>query len=189
MAPITKQLLAASLKRLMAKTSLEHISVKELTADCGINRQTFYYHFKDIYDLLGWVYKTEALEAIKDYRSYSTWQLGFLKIFQYVEANRAFCLSTYHSLGREHLELFLNQVTFDLLEGVVNELSEAADKPISSEDRAFIAKFYTFAFVSLMLDWLKTGTKEKPERIIDKLSKLIDGDISRAIDKYALTGL
>lgn len=182
MSPNTKQLLAAVLKKMMSKSSLDQITVKDLVASCGINRQTFYYHFQDIYELLGWIYKSEALEAIKDYKTYDTWQLGFLKIFQYVEDNRAFCLSTYHSLGREHLESFLNQVTFDLLYGVVEEL--AADTAIEDEDKCFIAKFYTFAFVSLMLDWLKTGIKEKPQRIIDKLSLLIDGDIPRAIGKY-----
>jgi probable dihydroxyacetone kinase regulator len=178
----TKQNLAISLKKLMTKASLDQITVKDLVAECGVNRQTFYYHFQDIYELLGWIFKSEALESIKDYKTYCTWQLGFLKIFQYVEDNRAFCLSTFHSLGRDHLESFLNSVTFDLLYGVVEEL--AINTSILEEDKRFIAKFYTFAFVSLMLDWLKSGTKEKPEIIIDKLNKLIDGDIPRAIQKY-----
>ncbi len=80
------------------------------------------------------------------------------------------------------MESFLNSVTFDLLYGVVEEL--ATNTSILEEDKRFIAKFYTFAFVSLMLDWLKSGTKEKPEIIINKLNKLIDGDIPRAIQKY-----
>lgn len=166
----------------MGKSSLDQITVKELVADCGINRQTFYYHFKDIYELLGWIFKSEALEAIKDYKTYSTWQLGFLKIFQYVEDNRSFCLSTFHSLGRDHLETFLNSVTFDLLYSVVEEIAGETD--LHEEDKCFIARFYTYGFVSLMLEWLKSGIKEKPEIIIDKLSKLVDGDISRAIAKY-----
>jgi hypothetical protein len=65
---------------------------------------------------------------------------------------------------------------------VVEEV--ATGKGVSDEDKAFIAKFYTYGFVSLMLEWLKSGTKEKPEIIIDRLSKLVDGDIARAIDKY-----
>lgn len=178
----TKVELANALKGLMSKKSLEHITIKELVSECEVNRQTFYYHFQDIYELLGWIYKTEALESIRDYKSYDTWQLGFLKIFQYVEANRAFCLCTINSIGRDHLEQFLNALTFDLLINVVEEVAEG--KGISSEDKSFIAKFYTYGFVSLMLEWLKSGTKERPEIIIDRLSKLVDGDISRAIVKY-----
>lgn len=182
MSTSTKEQLSCSLKKLMAKTSIDHITVKDLVTDCGINRQTFYYHFQDIYDLLGYIYKSEALESINEYKTYDTWQLGFLKIFQYVEENRAFCLSTFHSLGRDHLEAFLNNLTFDLLMGVVEEV--AGDLPIQPDEKKFIAQFYTYGFVNIMLEWLKSGTKEQPKHIIEKLSKLLEGDISRAIDKY-----
>ncbi len=182
MSLMTKKQLAVSLKKLMSKSSLTNITVKDVVADCGVNRQTFYYHFQDIYELLGWVFKTEALEAIADYKTYERWQIGFLKVFQYVEANKAFCLSTFCSLGRDHLEQFLYSVTFDLLYGVVEELSK--EIRISKEDKTFIANFYSYAFVSLLLEWLKAGATENPEHIIEKLSKLVDGDISRAIQKY-----
>lgn len=190
MSSMTKKQLAASLKKLMSKLPLDKVTVKDVALECGVNRQTFYYHFQDIYELLGFIFKSEALEAIKDYKTYETWQLGFLKIFHYVEDNKAFCLSTFCSLGRDHLEQFLNDVTFDLLYGVVEELSTASKIQnggnISKEDKVFIANFYCYAFVSLLLAWLKTGAKEAPEHIIEKLNKLIDGDISRAIEKYIL---
>jgi probable dihydroxyacetone kinase regulator len=182
MSMMTKKGLATSLKKLMGKTSLEKITVKDIVTDCGVNRQTFYYHFHDIYELIGWIYKTEALDAIAHYKTYETWQLGFLKIFQYVAENRKFSMNTFHSLGREHLEQFLYSVTFDLLIGVVNELSDKTG--ISSENKKFIADFYSYAFIALLLSWLRSGTKETPEHIIENLSKLIEGDIGRAIEKY-----
>ncbi|KAJ49809.1 putative dihydroxyacetone kinase regulator [Clostridium tetanomorphum] len=182
MSRMTKKGLAASLKKLMIKIPLEKITVKDIVTDCGVNRQTFYYHFQDIYDLLGWIYKTEALDAIADYKTYDTWQQGFLKTFQYVERNKSFSINTFHSLGREHLEQFLYSVTFDLLIGVIEELSNGVN--ISKENKKFIADFYSYAFIGLLLVWLKSGTQEKPENIIEKLSKLIDGDIRRAINKY-----
>ncbi len=182
MSLMTKKELAASLKKLMEKTSLEKITVKDVVTDCGVNRQTFYYHFQDIYDLLGWIYKTEALGAIADYKTYETWQHGFLKIFQYVSKNKTFCMNTYHSLGRDHLEVFLLSVTVDLLTGVVDELSEGTN--ISPEDKKFIANFYSYAFIGLLLVWLRNGTKEAPDHIIKNLSKLIEGDIGRAIEKF-----
>lgn len=75
MSSSTKQNLAISLKKLMTKASLDQITVKDLVAECGVNRQTFYYHFQDIYDLLGWIFKSEALESIKDYKTYCTWKV------------------------------------------------------------------------------------------------------------------
>ena len=53
---LTKSLLAASLKELMEIKPVEKISIRELTEKCQFNRQTFYYHFEDIYDLLKWTF-------------------------------------------------------------------------------------------------------------------------------------
>ena len=183
MSLLTKKELAASLKKMMQKTPFDKITVKDLVKECGVNRQTFYYHFQDIYELLGWIYKTEALGAIADYKSYETWQQGFLKIFQYVGNNKEFCTNTIRSLGRDHLEEFLYSVTFNLLINVVEEV--AVDKEVSQKDKNFIAGFYSYAFIGLLLDWLKKGAKENPEQVIDRLSKLIEGDMNRAISKYA----
>ena len=47
----TKLALEESLKRLLLKKPLDKITINDLTTDCGISRMTFYYHFKDIYDL------------------------------------------------------------------------------------------------------------------------------------------
>lgn len=166
----------------MEHHSFDKITIKDVVTECGVNRQTFYYHFQDIYDLLGWMYKTETIDKISDCRSYATWQQGFLKIFHYVEHNKAVSLNTFNSVAREHLEDFLQSVIFELLIDIVNELAQ--DKDIQQEDRKFIADFYTYAFIGLLCEWLKSGMKESPEEIIKRLNKLIEGDIARAINKY-----
>ncbi|TCZ80839.1 TetR family transcriptional regulator [Paenibacillus albiflavus] len=182
MSLMTKNALAASLKAMMERSSLDKITVKDLVADCGVNRQTFYYHFQDIYDLLGWIYKREALDSISNYRTYNTWQQGFLKIFQYVLDNKKFCMSTYRSMGREHLELFLHQAVFDLLMSVIEEVN--ANMQVRVEDKDFIANFYTYAFIGIMLEWIRNDMSEDPRVMIDRLSVLIEGDMEKAINKY-----
>ena len=56
---ITKKALAESLKALGAKKIFDKITVADITDYCGVNRQTFYYHFNDKYELLGWIYTQE----------------------------------------------------------------------------------------------------------------------------------
>lgn len=182
MAQRTKKALAASLKKLMNQTTLDKITVKEIATDCEVNRQTFYYHFKDTYDLLGWIYKSEVLPAINEYQDYATWQEGFLIILNYLLENKKFCLNSFNSLGREHLEKFLYGITFDLLMGVVNELSQGTS--INEENKTFISNFYCYAFIGLVTEWIRSGMKQNPEKIIADLSKLIQGDIKNAITKY-----
>lgn len=97
--------------------------------------------------------------------------------------NKTFILNVYHSISREHLERYLYQLAYDLLIGVVEE--KAVGLSVSDRDKAFIADFYKYAFVGLMLNWIREGMKEDPTAIIDRLSVLIHGDITRALHKYS----
>ena len=64
MKDLTKKALAESLKKILATKSLDSITVIEIAEDCGVNRQTFYYHFQDIYALLEWIFASETKQAI-----------------------------------------------------------------------------------------------------------------------------
>lgn len=56
---ITKRALAAALKQLMSEKPLQKISVGDICETCSMNRKSFYYHFKDKYDLVNWIFYTE----------------------------------------------------------------------------------------------------------------------------------
>lgn len=184
MAQTTKRALAASLKKLLAEKPLDKITVVDITEDCEVNRQTFYYHFKDIYDLVEWIYTSEATKALNGQKTYDTWQQGILQIFEYVLKNKAFVISTYHSINCEHLERYLYNETYNLLIGVVEE--KASGIPARCEDKAFITHFYKYAFVGLMLEWIRTGMREEPSDIVNRLSVLIHGDIASALEKFRI---
>ena len=64
----TKLALEESLKRLLLKKPLDKITINDLTTDCGISRMTFYYHFKDIYDLVEWACIEDATRALQGKR-------------------------------------------------------------------------------------------------------------------------
>lgn len=178
----TKRLLAESLKKIMKTRPLSKVSVKDIVNDCNLNRQTFYYHFKDIYDLVEWIYKKEAVEGIENYKSYETWADGFYKIFLYIENNKEFCYNTLNSLSRTHLDMYLFSVINNLLMEVIEEISININ--VKECDKKFIADFYTHAFAGLVIQWMKDGMKEEPEVLIEKLKYLIEGSFIRALNKY-----
>lgn len=184
MSQTTKKALEASLKNLLLQKPLDKVTVSDIAADCGINRMTFYYHFKDIYDLIEWVCVENAAKAIGSKKTYDTWQQGFLQIFNAVLQNKAFIINVYHSMSREQVEIYLYKLTYDLMIGVVEE--QSAGMSVREEDKKFIADFYKFAFVGIMLEWIRNGMKEDPVSIIDRLSVLIQGDIIKALDKYRI---
>ena len=180
MSQITKRALAASLKNMLLKKPLNKITINDIAEDCGINRMTFYYHFKDIYDLVEWTCEEDAAKALEGKKTYNTWQQGFLNIFYAVLENKPFIMNVYHSVSREQVEIYLYRVTYDLLIGIVNERS--ANMSVSEDDKKFIADFYKFAFVGIMLEWIKNDMKADPKQIVDRISNLIHGDITRTLE-------
>ena len=184
MSQVTKRALEASLKHLLLQKPLDKITIGDITEDCGINRMTFYYHFKDIYDLIEWSLLEDAKKALEGQRTYDTWQQGFLQIFEMVLDNKPFITNVYHSISREQVELYLYRLTYDLLFGVVEE--QSAGMSVRAEDKQFIADFYKYAFVGIMLDWVRRGMQEDPQQIIDRLSTLLHGNIALALSRFRL---
>lgn len=182
MSQTTKRALEASLKNLLLLKPLDKITIKDIAEDCGINRMTFYYHFKDIYDLVEWTCVEDASKALEGKKTYDTWKQGFLQIFEAVLANKPFIMNVYHSVSREQVEIYLYKLVYGLTIGVVNEKSTGMT--IRDEDKKFIADFYKYAFVGLMLDWIKNGMKDDPHLIIDRLGSLVHGNITSALNNY-----
>lgn len=181
MSNITKRALEESLKHLLLQKPLNKITINDITEDCGVNRMTFYYHFKDIYDLVEWSCEEDARKALAGKRTYDTWQEGFLQIFQAVQDNKPFIMNVYHSVSREQVENYLYKVTYGLLIGVVEE--KAAGMEVAREDREFLANLYKYAFVGLMLDWIRGDMRQDPREIVEALSTAIHGNITSALER------
>lgn len=186
MSQITKRALEASLKKMLLQKPLDKITIADLTDDCGVNRMTFYYHFKDIYDLVEWACVEDAARALAGKKTYDTWQQGFYQIFEAVLENKPFILNVFHSVSREQVEIYLYKVTYQLIYGVIEE--QAMGMAVREDDKRFIADFYKYAFVGLMLDWIRGDMREDPQIIIDRLDLLIRGDIAMALERYRTDG-
>ena len=182
MAETTKRALEASLKNLLLKKTVNKITINDITEDGGISRMTFYYHFKDIYDLIEWSCEEDARLAIEGNTTYKTWDQGFLNIFRAVQENKPFILNVYRSVSREQIEQYLYKVTHKLLIDVVEECARGLK--VTDADKEFIADFYKFAFVGLMLDWIREDMRPDPEQIVVRLKRMIEGDIALALRRF-----
>lgn len=182
MSQITKRALAQSLKNLLLKKPLNKITINDITDDCGINRMTFYYHFKDIYDLVEWVCMEDARKALEEKRSYDTWQQGFLQIFEVVLENKPLVMNVYRCVQREQLEKYLQPQVDSLVLYIIDE--EIGTMTVREEDKEFIARVYSYIFIGLMLDWIKNDMKTEPKQIVDRLEILMKGTIESALTRF-----
>ena len=147
---------------------------------------TFYYHFKDIYDLVEWVCLEDAKQALEGKRTSDTWQQGYLQIFLAVRENKPFIMNVYHCVSREMVEKYLSPLSESLLMGVINELSNGM--VVRDEDKTFIAQVYSYAFVGLMLDWIKGDMQDDPEELVSRFARVIYNDLNGALERFRLDG-
>ena len=182
MSDITKRALEASLKNLLLQKPLDKITINDIAEDCGISRMTFYYHFKDIYDLIEWSCVEDARRALEGKKTYDTWQEGLLQIFEAVYENKPFIINAYNAISREQIENFLFQLTHYLIMGVVEE--QARSTSLTQEQKNFIADFYKYSFVGIMLDWIRQGMRSDYASICDNMCITIHGNITNSIQNF-----
>lgn len=182
MSQITKRALEQSLKNLLQQKPLSKITISDITEDCGISRMTFYYHFKDIYDLVEWACAEDAARALQNKKTYDTWQQGFVQIFHAVRENKVFVMNVYRCVNREQVEKYLVPLTDQLIMGVITE--RAAGMTVREADQQFIAQVYSYAFVGIMLDWIRDDMRADPEELVNRLAMVIRGDITQALERF-----
>ena len=183
MSQTTKRAFAASLKKLLSHKTLDNITVKDIAQDCEVQRQTFYYHFQDIYALIEWIYLNEVTKAINDKKTHATWNQGFYQLFQYILENKSFVINTYRSIKHEDLEKYIYEGSYALLWGVVEEQSLGLQ--VNDRDKKFITNFYKYSFAGILLDWICNGMKDDPQKIIKNIDITICGNIKNALIKFS----
>ena len=175
MAIVIKRVLASTLKEMAEKKSLSKITINDLTQACDVSRQTFYNNFKDIYDLVEWIYLKEVVTPIERGKIYDKWQDALTSIFQYISENHVFVLNTYRSFGkgflekvlRQEMELFLSNQVFKKIEVTKEEAKQVE----------FSYSFYTYALVGVGLDWIEKQMPESVEELVERIERVMLGEI------------
>ena len=178
----TKAALEESLKRLLLKKPLDKITITDITTDCGISRMAFYYHFKDIYDLVEWSCVEDGTKALQGKKTSESWTEGLTQIFEAVLENKPFIMNVYRNVDRERIENYLFKLTYDLIVGVVEEKSKGLN--ITEEDKKFIADFYKYGFVGIMLEWIREGTKENIEDLVRMMDLTLHDTVTTSIHNF-----
>ena len=149
---ITKRALALAMKELMKTTPFSKISVGDICEKCEMNRKSFYYHFKDKYDLINWIYSTEFISNIQDKIYDSEWD--------FIEDT---CIEGQNSF----FEYFR-----DVLKAIVNEYLRSLF--MECKDSEFYTTFLTDAFITSIVRWLTDRNCMPAEEYVTLLKSCIE---------------
>ena len=168
-----------SFVRLLNQWPLDKITVKDIVSDCGISRNTFYYHYQDIYDLLQATLSTVMEKALSE--NITTWRESLMNVTRFAMENRRAVYHIYNSANRDQLERYLNRVAGQRMERLIRYLTQGV--PVKDEDVGLLALFYKHAIVGTLMEWLANDMRADVERVLDRMAVLLEGNLKLSLER------
>ncbi len=179
---ITKKALAQGLKELIKKKSFDNITVSDITEICGLNRQTFYYHFHDKYELVNWIYYNEALKLITCDLSFETLDKKVLQLLNIMKNESYFYKSTLQNTKSNEFQSYLFSFFKEIFVNIIEVV--ATSDEASLNNKTYIAEFISYGVVGMIVAWAKKGMKQSPEEISKQLKIVLNDSKMFAMSKY-----
>ena len=168
---ITKKAIAQGIKELMKKNSLDKITISDITAICGLNRQTFYYHFQDKYELVNWIYYNEAISIITGDLSLENWGERVFKLLTVMKDESYFYQNALRDTNNNEFQNYLFSVTKEIFIDLIEHVPHKEES--DSQDETFVAEFLSYGVVGMIVAWAKNGMKQSPEEITKHLRSIL----------------
>lgn len=177
---ITKQALAKGLKTLAARINFDKITVADITNECGLNRQTFYYHFEDKLDLLHWIYDNEAFVLTLDI-NLDNWNERFRDLLKLIKKDKVFYMNTI-KCSNDYFEEYLLDIFQQLFEKGIEDVGNL-DR-LEAEDKMLLARFFSHGLCGVVIEWALGGMTEDEDAFSEKLLQLAESSQKTAYIRY-----
>ncbi len=178
----TKQCIAQTLMELLEEKSIEKITVTEIVEKCGVNRQTFYYHFADIYALLEWSF-SKTLTELPERHSLAEddWEGTLRALLQWLNEHRSTVLHGYSAADRAYYVRTLQKI---ISPKVMAWLDESPLAPqVSDEKKQFVCRTFSHALINFLVEWIEAGVPRNSNSL-DDLITLFVGFREYALNRF-----
>ena len=154
----TKRAIREAFLRQLAQRPLNQITVKDIVEECGINRNSFYYHYEGIPALLEEIIAGELDRLTKAYPNIDSMEQGVDAAVEFICANKRAVLHIYNSLSRDVFERYLMDICRYIADSYVK--AEFMGKSLSEEDLQTLIRFHKCECFGSVIDWLNGGMKD-----------------------------
>lgn len=180
MAKQTQKFIMSTFMQLLESESLDKITVRDIVEECEINRNTFYYHYSDIYDLLDDVFRVETEKFMsEDVDENTTFGEEYERAACFVLKYKKAILHIYDSQKRDVLQNYLETLAFSFISRFVKK--EADGYGLPDEDIDYITGFYTHAIVGNTLGWIKRKLPSGQEKFIARTAGTFNATVKDMI--------
>lgn len=177
----TKNAIMAAFWQLLEEKPYSKITVKDIVDRCQINRNTFYYHYHDIPELLEYAVKTDTDHIIKTYSKYGSLIDCFTPLVNHCINRKKSILHIYRSVQREIFLNELDRIAFYAVTQYVDTVT--SELPLRLEDKTLLIRFYKCTIVGIFLDWLNEGMGYDLLAYSERICNLLEGSSKQAFLK------
>ena len=181
MANFTKKAIKETFIELLASRPLAEISVRTISTECGINRNTFYYHYSDIPSLIEEIVTEEFDSIIESHPNIDSMEDGLFAVAELAKKNRKALMHIYNSVSRNIFEDFLWKLADSIIESFTSTI--LIGRKISKNDKRLLNTMLRAIAVGVALDWMNSGLQEDVDKDIRRICEVTNGSIERIIKK------
>lgn len=178
MALLTKGAIMNAFEEMLLEMSFDKITVSALVKRSGVSSNTFYYHYRDKFELLNEWFGMK-LSIIRTGDDFYTWQNAIKKFFVMCRDNPRLIHHVFDSISREQLEHYIFSITDTVFLSYVRK--KVAGREVPDERIREISRFYTYAFIGFFMEYIWDEMVDDVDERVDNLSKLFDDFIESAI--------
>ena len=173
MSAYTKQAIKASFLKLLNERPLSQVTVKAIVEDCGINRNTFYYHFTDIPSLATEIITERADQIIRQYANPDSPEACLNAAVQFMTENRRAVMHMYRSISHDTVAFYLMQICRHTVEAYAS--AAYGNLPLNKEDREILTRFWQCECYGQIVEWLSNDMKYDIQAQFSRLCALYRG--------------
>lgn len=179
MATKTKHEIYRAFVELLAEMPFDKITIRDIVERGNVNRNTFYYYYSDIYELLEEVFKAQYIGLVSSHSKNYRWFIGIENLLNSAYNNPKIVRNICSSKSYDYLESYMFKSCREILTEVIKEQAEG--KTIPEDRMQFITTFYEYAIIGIVSEWFRTGMRETPKEILKYFSIVMSG-VSAALD-------
>ena len=185
MAGFTKKAIRDSFVKLLNERPLSQITVKDIVDDCGVNRNTFYYYFQDLPQLLETIVDEDAQRIIREYPAIDSIEECLNAIISFALDNRRAVMHIYHSINRDIYEQYQWRICEHTVRIYVDGI--LSDKNVTKQDRKLLIDYLKCVCFGLIVGWLEEGMQTDIQSRVRRICELKQGDFEQMIARCEKT--
>ena len=183
MPSFTQKAIKASFLKLLNEKPLSHITVKDLVEDCGINRNSFYYHFQDLPALLEEIIREQTDIIIAEHAAATSVEECLDVAINFAMQNKTAVLHIYNSNSRESYERHLKTICQYAISQYIETVFSR--EKIYEEDKALLIRLYTYVLFGHIMDWMAEGMRTDIRTEFHRICELMAGNTARVFHRSA----